>query len=302
MRSTRGKEMVCRSPMGSIIEVDPHRCRVWRLHQRLGTQVNLDTCSAEIVSFQEHGQLVPALGRCVADGSECEIELIYGARRLFVARHLGQQLLVDVRDISDRDGIIAMDIENRLRKDISPYERGLGYARWLRSGQFESQDEMARSLGVSASQVSRLLRIARLPAVVLAAFRTAGNVCENWGLEIMDALDDPLRRQATIRCARQLGDVPGRLPGDEVYRKLITSSVRGRKPRIEPHDRVVLGDDGTALFRVRYQSNTIVMMLPSERVSIGSLQEIEGALLAILSPIIVFPALPNDRGVLQQHS
>jgi ParB-like chromosome segregation protein Spo0J len=67
---------------------------------------------------------VPALGRPLHGDLEFDVEIIYGARRLFVARHLNMPLQVELREMSDREALVAMDIENRLRTDISPYERG----------------------------------------------------------------------------------------------------------------------------------------------------------------------------------
>lgn len=81
------------------------------------------------------------------------------ARLLFVARHLNAQLLVGKRPMSDLEAIVAIDIENPQRVDVSPYERGLSFAQWLRAGYFNSQDDIARALQISASQVSRLLRL-----------------------------------------------------------------------------------------------------------------------------------------------
>ncbi|MET0660526.1 MAG: ParB N-terminal domain-containing protein, partial [Steroidobacteraceae bacterium] len=74
--------------MRSISAVDPFKCRVWKLHNRRQESITELTCKAEIEAFIAHGQFVPALGRPLHDDPDHEIELIYGARRLFVARHL----------------------------------------------------------------------------------------------------------------------------------------------------------------------------------------------------------------------
>jgi hypothetical protein len=84
--------------MRSIVAVNPFRCRLWAFHDRLEEHVNAETC------------------------------------RLFVARHLNAQLLVEMRPMSDLEAIVAIDIENRQRVDVSPYERGLSFAQWLRAG------------------------------------------------------------------------------------------------------------------------------------------------------------------------
>jgi hypothetical protein len=130
---------------------------MWEFHDRLEAHINEDTCGAEIASFGAHGAICcsarPALeGRC-----QPRHRAHHRARRLFVARHLNKPLAVDVRALSDKDALIAMDTENRVRKDISPYERAVSYARWLRSGCFNSPDDIARAPKISASQVSRVL-------------------------------------------------------------------------------------------------------------------------------------------------
>jgi ParB family chromosome partitioning protein len=272
------------------ILVDPFRCRVWHLHDRLEEHINEETCSAEIRSFMEHGQLVPVLGRRIANDNGYDIELIYGARRLFVARHINKRLLVELRDLSDRDAIIAMDIENRQRRDISPYERGLSYARWLRSGFFNSQEELARELRISASQISRLLKLARLPSVLVGAFGEPTEICEGWGIDLSDALEDPDRRARILKTARALTMQSPRPPAREVYRQVLASSEHGgRKPKAASHDKIIKNSAGAPLFRVRQQRNTVALLFPIGKLSAGRLEEIERAIRDILETEREYP-------------
>jgi ParB family chromosome partitioning protein len=244
--------------------------------------VSEDTCKAEIDSFERHGQLVPALGRELHGDPDHDIELIYGARRLFVARHLNMPLLVEVREIADREALIAMDIENRQRTDISPYERALSYARWLRSGHFRSQDDIARALKISSSRVSRLLRLAKLPAVILSAFETPLEIREAWGSDIMDALEDPKSRRRVIERAREMGALSTRLPGQHVYRELIAASACGRKPKPAARVEIVRDGEGSPLFRIRQLNTSVSLVVPSQRLSAASMAEIRNRLAEIL--------------------
>src|ERR1700680_1284415 len=180
--------------MGNVVSISPFRCRMWALHDRLEAGITAETCKSEIASFLKHGQLVPALGRPVNGDPDCDIELIYGARRLFVSRHINRSLRVELREMWDREAIIAMDIENRQRADVSPYERAISYAACLRAGHFGSQQELARALKISASQVSRLLSLAKLPAVVVNAFATPFDICEGWGVDLIERMIDPVHR------------------------------------------------------------------------------------------------------------
>jgi ParB family transcriptional regulator, chromosome partitioning protein len=267
--------------MERIISVDPFRCRVWALHDRLEDHITEESCCDEIESFAAHGQLVPALGRRVGDDPNCDVELIYGARRLFVARHLNRKLLVELRNISDVDAIVAMDTENRHRKDISPYERGRSYQRWLRARYFSSQDEIARSLNTSSSQVSRLLKMAQLPSGVVNAFDSAVNICESWGLELVERLSNPDTRQSVLRTARAIATMSPRPMAEEVYRRLLASAP-DRKARSMARTKVVKGRDGSALFRIKHQRKAVAIVLPVDKISVRCLDAIEDAVARIL--------------------
>ena len=268
------------------VSVSPFRCRMWSLHDRLESNVTEESCKAEIDSFLKHGQFVPVLGRTVRNDPDYDVELIYGARRLFVARHINIPLTVELRDLSDLEAIVAMDIENRQRTDISPYERALSYASWIRGGFLQSQDDIARTLKVSPSQVSRLLKLARLPSVVVAAFNSPLEICEAWGIDLMDALDDPDRRQATLQKARAIGCLSPRPPGREVYKSLAAAAVRGRKVKARTHDEVVKDRQGLPLFRIRHQTSAIALLLPTRSVSAKLLEAIRDSVAQILQRAI----------------
>jgi ParB family chromosome partitioning protein len=268
--------------MPNVISVSPFRCRMWDLHDRFEASICEETCRAEIESFSRHGQIVPVLGRPLRGNPDHDIELICGARRLFVARHLKQDLIVELREMSDREALISMDIENRERADISPYERGMSYARWLRSGHFQSQDDIARALKISAAQVSRLVKLSRLPAVVVDAFASPTEICETWGLDLIEALDDPTRRQPTIHQARQIREQNPRPRGADVYRQLLSSTGKGRRVKMKSHDEVVKDVRGRPLYRIRQLRNCVALLLPVERLPAATLSSIRHAISTIM--------------------
>ncbi len=247
--------------MRSIVAFNPFQCRMWDMHDRFEGHITEESCKDEIQSFCKHGQLVPALGRPLKGDLPYKVELIYGARRLFVARHLNVPLLVELREMTDIEALVSMDIENRQRTDISAYERGQSYARFLRTGHFRSQDEIARMLKISASQVSRLLKLAQLPPVIVNAFASAADICEGWGLEIIQALEDPARRARTVAAARSIAEMTPRPSAREVYRMLTSPTARGSRMRSPSRDEVVKDKHGTALFRIRQQRSSTVILL-----------------------------------------
>jgi ParB family chromosome partitioning protein len=269
--------------LDKIVSLNPFRCRMWSLHDRLETEVTEEACRIEIDSFSRHGQRVPTLGRALRGEPDFDAELIYGARRLFVARHLNKPLLVELTELSDLDAIIAMDIENRQRADISPYERGRSFLRSLRGGHFKSQEEIAKVLKISASQVSRLIKLAQLPSAIVAAFGSPADICEMWGLALYDALESPPRRSAIIQRARVIAYEKERRPTRDIYQDLIAAGSLGkRKLKPRAHDEVVSDAAGKPLFRIRYQTSAVTLVLPRQRLSETALERIRSGVLEII--------------------
>jgi ParB family chromosome partitioning protein len=189
---------------------------------------------------------------------------------------------VELREMTDRAALVAMDIENRHRQDISPYERGLSFSRCLRAGYFESQGDLGAALGISQSQVSRLLKLARLPSVIVNAFRSPLEIREGWGHDLSEVLEDPQRRHATIARARALAASSPRPGPLEVYQQLVSAGIRGRKVNRKRHDEVITDADGAPLFRIRRQAKTIALLLPLDKTSAATLEAIRDAVYTVL--------------------
>lgn len=241
-------------------QLHPSTCAMWELHQRLGEEVNLQTCAPLIESIRVNGQRLPVLGRPSTHTSGPPIELIYGARRLFAAETLGINLLVDVRQVDDSVALIEMDLENRLRIDISAYERGLSYRRWLTCGIFKNQALLAEALAISESQVSRLLCYAELPAAVVGAFQAPSVIREEWAVVLAKQCRDPQRRAQVVRRAREHARSLQIRPAPQVFASLTEDGDLTHKPRAR--DTVVKDAYGTPLMRVAYRSDSVHFIIP----------------------------------------
>jgi ParB family transcriptional regulator, chromosome partitioning protein len=262
--------------MNRVVSVSPFRCRMWSDHDRMEEYLTEATCREEIESFRKQGQLLPALGRSLHDNPDYDVELIFGARRLFVAQHLNVPLQIELRDLSDKQAIMALYTENRCRQDVSPYERGLSYYRWIQSGYFKSQDELARELGISPAQVSRLLKLVKLPAVIVNAFKTPLEICEGWGVELCDLCLDATLRQTIVARARAIARKSPRPGAVEVYETLRLGIGRARRREGRYCDEVVRDSSGSPLFRIKYQRDSVALLFASEKLSARSLRGMKG--------------------------
>lgn len=261
--------------------VNPSKCKVWALHVRSEDSINISSCASLIRSMHTHGQRLPVLARQRSSAEGTEFELIYGARRLFAAQHLGIELLVDVRDMDDRGAVVEMDIENRPREDISPYERGVNYSRWLRMGYFKNQAELAKELGLSEARVSRLLKYAELPTVVVAAFDSVRDLREEWAVKLANTCRDPKLRGDVMRRARERAASPRKTSPQCLYDSLLrgagVSVVKSR-----PRDEVIKSSTGKPLFRIAYRAKTLHVILPRMDIAPEALNEITRSITEVL--------------------
>ncbi|HVC29742.1 MAG TPA: ParB/RepB/Spo0J family partition protein, partial [Steroidobacteraceae bacterium] len=164
--------------------VSPFRCRVWTQHSRPEEQLTEQACKSLRESIAKNGQHQPALGRPVTDDPDYDVEIICGARRHAAGLALGRELLVELRVMTDAEAYVAMYEENAERKDDCPYVQGQILRRALHSGACSSQEDLARAFSLSHSKVSRLLMIAQLPSIVVAAFQSPYDIRESWGVEL----------------------------------------------------------------------------------------------------------------------
>jgi ParB family chromosome partitioning protein len=182
-------------------------------------------------------------------------------------------LKVEIRELTDQQALLAMDAENRLRSDLSPYERAVAYAGWLRGGQFNSQQELAKALGISPSQVSRLLQLARLPAVVVNAFSSPLEIREGWGGELMDKMEGG-KRDAVIRVARAIARSSRRPNAAAAYRQLMAAGAESNRRKLRERVEVVKDSDGHPLFRVKYHRSSISLVLPVDKMPESVIQDL----------------------------
>ena len=127
-------------------------------------RAGIETLKASIL---EYGQQVPVLLRQnPADDSRYEI--VFGRRRVQALRELGQPVKAMIRDLSDRELVIAQGQENTARKDLSFIEKANFAAQMVRGGY--ERKVICDALSIDKTVISRMLTVtdAVAPAVIRA--------------------------------------------------------------------------------------------------------------------------------------
>ncbi|NWG72940.1 MAG: ParB/RepB/Spo0J family partition protein, partial [Parvularculaceae bacterium] len=113
-------------------------------------------------SLREKGMLQPILVRRAADDPQ-GYEIVAGERRWRAAQLAAlHEVPVIVRDFNDEEALEIALVENLQRQDLNPIEEAEGYRRLL-DDYGHSQEDLARVLGKSRSNVANMVRLLALP-------------------------------------------------------------------------------------------------------------------------------------------
>ena len=119
----------------------------------------------------------------------------------------------NVRDLMDT--IIAEGGQkNRARKDVSEIERARNYASALEQHYGGKQRRMAERLKLSEGWLSKMLKVATLPDIVLAAFADLGELTLNPAYKLSQALADERRHKSIVGAAERVTEENGQRAQD----------------------------------------------------------------------------------------
>lgn len=168
----------------ALVEIDPLLIDAGGLSDRLESDSEDD--AALLRSISEYGQQVPVLVRPHPE-TEGRFQIVYGRRRVLALRDLGRPVKALVREIDDRDLVLAQGQENTARRDLSFIEK-CNFARQMVDAGFERK-VICDALSIDKTLVSRMLSVAeRIPPQVMAAIGAAPSVGRDRWIEAADLI------------------------------------------------------------------------------------------------------------------
>ncbi|MFV0361293.1 plasmid partitioning protein RepB [Tropicimonas sp.] len=167
----------------AIAEIDPFLIDRGGLVDRLDDDTELAALTA---SIREHGQQVPVLVRPHPDHPE-RYQIVYGRRRVLALRDLGQPVKAMIRDLDDRELVVAQGQENTVRKDLTFIEKA-NFSRQMRDAGY-GRKVICEALNVDKTQMSRLLQVAdALGPDLIAVIGAAPAIGRDRWLKLVEAL------------------------------------------------------------------------------------------------------------------
>jgi ParB family chromosome partitioning protein len=218
--------------------------------------------SALMDSIRDHGQQVPVLVRPHPE-AEDRYQIVYGRRRVKALRDLGLPVKAMIRDLDDRELVIAQGQENTARKDLTFIEKA-NFARQMRDGGYDRKI-ICDALHVDKTQISRMLSVVdAVPLDLVEAIGSAPSVGRNRWMALSELLTATETDTVT---ALGLIAVSGAERSDARFEALMHALTLPRRRQAEDEasdvsDTILRSDVGVEVGRLVRRSGRMVMTVP----------------------------------------
>ena len=208
----------------TVVELDPDTIDASFVRDRMedDEQEFADLLNA----IRERGQDSPILVRPHPSQSG-RYMAVFGHRRIRVARELGRPVRAVVKDIKDRDHVVAQGQENTARANLSFIEKALFAGELARLSYDNDNTIVLAALSVEKATLSKMLAVASMPGDLLQIIGAAKGIGRDRWYELKMLLDKP----ANLTLAREFVDTDEfkGLSGDDRFNRLLAALMGGRK-------------------------------------------------------------------------
>ena len=208
----------------TVVELDPATIDASFVRDRMedDEQEFADLLNA----IRERGQDSPILVR-PHPGQSGRYMAVFGHRRIRVARELGRPVRAVVKDIKDRDHVVAQGQENTARANLSFIEKALFAGELARLSYDNDNTIVLAALSVEKATLSKMLAVASMPGDLLQIIGAAKGIGRDRWYELKMLLDKP----ANLTLAREFVDTDEfkELSGDDRFNRLLATLKGGRK-------------------------------------------------------------------------
>ncbi len=245
----------------SVVELDPHSIEAAGMSDRLETDADADASLRN--SIAEYGQQVPVLVR-PHPTKEGRYQIVYGRRRVLAMRDLGQTVKALIRDLDDRELVLAQGQENTARRDLSFIEK-VNFARQLSEAGYDRK-VICDALSVDKTLISRMLSVAdRLHPDLIAGIGAAPSVGRDRWLALADLVEATETDEITLLAMVNLGTASERSDDRFQTAWAYLSGVMARRKAVPEHTRrpaqPLYTPDGVPLGQARYDRNFCTVKL-----------------------------------------
>jgi len=172
----------------TIVEIDPDLVDPSFVRDRRADDE--EELSELLEAIREGGQNSPILVRPHSSAAG-RYMVVFGHRRLKVAKALGRKVRAIVKDMQDREHVLALGHENSARANVPFIERARFAADVARLRYDEDNATILSALSIDRTTLSKMLSVASLPETILDAIGEAKTVGRDRWYELKLLLDNP---------------------------------------------------------------------------------------------------------------
>lgn len=224
----------------ALTDIDPNHIDAGGWQDRLETDDSEDAALRE--SIAEYGQQVPVLVR-PHPTQEGRYQIVYGRRRVLALRELGRPVKALLRQLDDRDLVIAQGQENTARRDLSFIEKA-HFAQQMEKAGYDRKI-IGDTLSMDKTLISRLLSVAeRVASEVIHAIGAAHSIGRDRWLALADAIEAGKHEASELVAKINQAEAK---TSDERF-EVALRIARGPRARTDrPASQVIRGVNGAAL-------------------------------------------------------
>jgi len=173
----------------AVLELDPNLVEPSFVSDRIGSEADDDAeFNAVLDAIGKHGQTTPILVK-PHPVKKSHYMVIFGHRRLRAAKALGRKVRAIVRELSDRDHVVAQGQENSARSNLSFIEKVFFAANLERLGY--DQTTVLAALSIDKTTLSKLLSVAAIPNEIVQGIGPAKGIGRDRWYELKQLLEVP---------------------------------------------------------------------------------------------------------------
>ncbi|WP_442771908.1 plasmid partitioning protein RepB [Paenirhodobacter enshiensis] len=238
----------------ALIEIDPTLIDAGGMQDRLDSDDAEDAALRD--SIAEYGQQVPVLVR-PHPTEEGRYQIVYGRRRVLALRELGRPVKALLRQLDDRDLLLAQGQENTARRDLSFIEKA-NFARQMTAAGYDRKI-VGDTLSMDKTLISRLLSVTdRVPEALIVAIGAAPSVGRDRWLALAEAIEaSALDTDEIVALVNTVGG-----PSDSRFEEALRRA-RGPRPTAAPRQKaaaeMVRSENGIPLARIERKAGRLTL-------------------------------------------
>ncbi len=209
----------------TVVDLDPDLIEVSFIRDRLeDDNAEFDEL---LNAIRDRGQDSPILVRPHPKTSG-RYMVVFGHRRLRVAKALGRKIRAVVKEVSDVDHVVAQGQENSARSNLSFLEKAM-FANEIARRHFDNDYAVVMSaLSLDKATLSKMLSVASLPPAIVNAMGAAKGIGRDRWYELKTLLEKPAKLDAAVEFVQSQAFL--QLPAGERFNVLVGNIKAAGRP------------------------------------------------------------------------